>query len=371
MTSQAYAPPAPRDAVEAPGLSRPAWTTGVPRDRRLLWLDKNENADPELGAVVRRVLLEVGPDALSTYPEPGPLYRKLAAALDLTADHLVLTAGSDGAIRSVFEAYISPGDIVVHSSPTFAMYPVYCAMYGAKPVLLEYQTTIEGPQLDVDGVVANVGCTRPKLVCLPNPDSPTGTVFRPDELRRIVEAAGEAGALMLVDEAYHPFYEPTALPWVKEYEHLVVARTFAKAWGLAGLRIGYAAATPAVAHVLHQVRSMYEVNTVAVAVMERMLDHRDEMLASVRRLNAGRDGFLAVMRALGLRTLPGHGNFLHVAFGAHAPAVHAALSDMVLYRRDSREPCLAGFSRFSSTTAELFRPVIERIREVVGGSPRA
>jgi histidinol-phosphate aminotransferase len=190
-------------------------------------------------------------------------------------------------------------------------------------------------------------------------------VFPPDELRAIADAAGAAGALMLVDEAYHPFYAETALPWIGEYPHLVVTRSTGKAWAMAGLRIGYAAAAADVAAVLHKVRPMYETSTLAVAVFERMLDHTDEMVASVRRLDEGKQAFLGTMRGLGLRTLDGYGNFLHVAFGAKARAVHAALDGIVYYRRDSADPCLKGFSRFSATTRERFQPVIERIREAV------
>lgn len=356
-----------RRQVSDPSLRRPDWTAGIARDRRLLWLDKNENTDPELAEVTRDVLASLSAEALYTYPECTPLYRKLAEHVGIEMDHLLLAAGSDGVIRSVFEAFVEPGDVVMHTVPTFAMYTVYTRMYGALPVTLEYEASGEGPRLAVNQVVAAIRKARPKAVCLPNPDSPTGTVFPPEELRRIVDAAGAAGAVMLIDEAYHPFYDGTAVPWVAECPHLVIARTFAKAWGLAGLRIGYAVASPEVAKLLHKVRPMYEVNTVAVLAMERMLDHEGAMLASVRRLNEGKAAFLTAMEAMRLRILRGYGNFLHVAFGAYAPVVHAALADLVLYRRDFAEPCLQGFSRFSSATARQFEPVVRRIAEAVRG----
>jgi len=361
--------PNARQPITDPQLTRPDWTAGVPRDPHCLWLDKNENTDPELSALTVRVLSEIPASALSTYPECAPLYRKLAAHLGLGAECLLLTAGSDGAIRSVFETYINAGDVVVHTQPTFAMYAVYCRMFGAKPVTLEYEPSDHGPSLPVETVVNTITQVRPKIVCLPNPDSPTGTVFSPDHLRRIIEAAGEVRALILIDEAYNPYYDWTALSWIHEYGHLVIARTFSKAWGLAGLRIGYAVSCPEVTELLHKVRPMYEVNTLAVAFVERMLDHSDAILDSVRRLNAGRDAFLAEMDALGLRTVHAKGNFLYVAFGERASAVHGALQDSVLYRRDSNDPCLKGFTRFSATTVQLFQPVIERIREVITETP--
>jgi histidinol-phosphate aminotransferase len=367
MNAHTYLVPPARAAVADPQLTRPDWTRSAARDPRLLWLDKNENTDPELALLTARLIGEVAPAFGPTYPECPPFYNKLADYLDVASGNLLLTAGSDGAIRTVFEAFINPGDVVIHTAPTFAMYSVYCRMYGAVTIALAYEPSDKGPSLPVKNVVKAIADASPKLVCLPNPDSPTGTVFNPDELRHIIEVAGDVGSLILIDEAYHPFYEYTALPWINEYPHLVIARTFAKAWGLAGLRIGYAAACHDLTRVLHKVRPMYEVNTLSVAVMDRMIDYSEEMMASVRRLNEGRDVFSQAMTELNLRTLPANGNFLHVQFGARAEAVHAALSDLVLYRQDSNDACLKGFSRFSATTTTLFQPIIDKIRQVFAG----
>jgi histidinol-phosphate aminotransferase len=109
------------------------------------------------------------------------------------------------------------------------------------------------------------------------------------------------------------------------------------------------------------------VNTLAVAVMGRMLDFASEMQASVERLNAGRDGFLDAMEALGLPTVRTRGNFLHVSFGSLEPDVYRELKTLVLYRRDGGEECLRGYSRFSATTPALFAPIVKRISRVISG----
>lgn len=365
MSRNHFTVPGARAPVSDPKLFRPDWTAGVPRNPNVLWLDKNENADPELAKLTKRLLSEVDPSDIYSYPECTPLYNKLARHLGVPTDHLILTAGSDGAIRSMFEAFIDPGDVVVHTVPSFAMYAVYSKMYGANVVPLAYKSSDTGPVLHVGEVVDTIAHARPKLVCLPNPDSPTGTVFGPADMRKIIEAAGRSGALILIDEAYYPFYNHTTVPWVDEYNNMVVTGTFAKAWGLAGLRIGYAVSCADIARLLHKVRPMYEVNTVAVAVAYKMLDHVDEVMASVGRLNAGRDAFIGEMRSLGLRTLAAHGNFLHVAFGSIANTVHERLKNMVLYRLDGGDGCLKGFSRFSATTVERFQPIIRQIQQVV------
>jgi histidinol-phosphate aminotransferase len=313
------------------------------------------------------VLGSAGRDAIRTYPDSVSLYKKLARCVGLAPENLTLAAGSDGVIRSVFEAFVNPGDTVLHTHPTFAMYPVYALMYGARAVQMPYRRTDSGPRLDVEEVLAAIDAHRPKLVCIPNPDSPTGTVFDPADLRTIVDTCGRLGVLVLVDEAYHPFYAHSAAAWVTDCPQLIVARTFAKAWGLAGLRIGHAVAHPSMATLLHKVRPMYEVNTVAATVVERLLDFEGEMLASVARLNAGRNQLLDAMEGLRLPTIRARGNFMHVAFGAAEPRVYESLKSLVLYRRDGGDGCLRGYSRFSATTPELVAPIIERIEDVVRG----
>lgn len=357
--------PHPRPAVADPRLTRPDWVDLQRRDPNRLWLDKNENSDPAMTAVIRSVVAGLPPSAYFSYPEGGPLYHKLARWLGVAPENTLLAAGSDGCIRTVFEAFVSPGDVVIHTEPTFAMYAVYCRMYGATACPIVYRPSAVGPQLPLDMLIDAIRTRRPRVVCLPNPDSPTGAVLDPDALRSVIEEAGRAGAVMLVDEAYYPFHPHTCLPWIDRFPHLVAIRSTGKAWGMAGFRIGYAAAAPELARILHKVRPMYEAGAFSMGVFEGMLDHVDAMEASVARLLAGKDAFLRAMTALDLRTLPCQGSFMHVAFDRHAERVHTALEDLVYYRKNSATPSLEGFSRFSLTPPDRLRPVIERIQAAV------
>lgn len=355
----------PRASVANPLLTRPDWTQSTARNPELIWLDKNENLDPQLSRFTSNLVKEIDPSAVFTYPECAPLYKILADMHELSPEFFILSAGSDGAIRYTFEAYVSEGDRVIHTSPTFAMYSVYSTMYGANVTPLSYEASEKGPSLSLQHVLQSIEKIRPRLFCLPNPDSPTGTVFSPTELETIVATAEKVGSIALIDEAYYPFYNHTAVPLVKKYSNLVVARTFAKAWGLAGLRIGYAVCSPSVAQALHKVRPMYEVNTFAVEYMKKMLTHADEMHRSVERLNDGKQYFLSEMNRIGFKTLQGHGNFLHVAFGAKENQIHESLKNLVLYRKNFSEPSLQGYSRFSSAPREILQPVIDQILKVV------
>lgn len=360
-----FQPPAPRPAVADPGLTRPDWTVDSGRDPAILRLDKNENLDPAITALVAGLMAGLPAAAATAYPDAAPVYARLAACLGVSPRHLLFTAGSDGAIRLTFEAFVSPGDTVIHTNPTFAMYPVYARMFGARAVAVDYQRGDDGPVLPPDALIAAIADERPRLVCLPNPDSPTGAALPPDDLRRVVDAAAAVGAVILVDEAYYPFHPETALGWIDACPNLIVTRTFAKAWGLAGARVGFAAACPAMAEILHRVRPMYEVNGLGLALADGMLDHADAVMASAARVNDGRDRFVARMVGLGLPVTASRGCFLHVGFGPHGPAVHAALGGRVFYRADFDHPCLAGFSRFSAAPWDVLAPVAERITAVV------
>jgi histidinol-phosphate aminotransferase len=362
MNRPRFQPPAPRAPLADPTLVRPNHFTSQLRPEGVLWLDRGECIDPQLTDLAASILKELPRHAIMAYPAPGPLYRKLAGHLGIGVDRLRLTRGTDGAIRTVFETYVDPGDLVLVSDPTYQMYGVYAQMFGARLAKVPYRMVDGRPVLTGAEVVEGIHRHRPKLVGLPYPDNPTGFAFTEDEMRAIVEAAGEVGALMLADEAYHPFHPHSCLPWVEEYGHLVVARSFSKAWGMAGIRLGYTAAAPEVTAFLHKVRPMVEADGLSMALAERMLDHGDAVKASLERLVRGRGFFSAEMKALGFHALDTPCNFVHVKFGDKRAAVEEALKDVARFRLFP-DSILKDFLRFTTTTTELFGPVVDAIRD--------
>jgi histidinol-phosphate aminotransferase len=316
-------------------------------------------------AVTYEVLTSIPPLALATYPEAGELYRKLSAWVGVEPSALLLTPGSDGAIRLTFEAFVESGDFVLHTNPTFAMYHVYTQMFGAFALAIEYSLIDGHPSLDLNAIVRSIEKNRPKLVCLPNPDSPTGTVITPENLRNILKVCEETDSVLLVDEAYHPFYKWSAAAWTRESRNLIVARTFAKAWGVAGLRIGYAIAHPETIALLHKMRPMYEVSTISIEFMTRMIDKSSEMQSSVLRIQAGKSLFQNEMKRFGFKVLETEGNFVHVAFGGDFARINHALEGHVLYRGVSGHQSLVGFSRFSIAPIAVMSQVIQLIDDAI------
>lgn len=351
----------PKSALLNPDLMRPSALNLQSRSEKLLWLDKNENLDIELLAVASEVLSSIPSIALATYPDAGELYRKLGEHLNVNPEGLLLTPGSDGAIRLVFDAFVEKDDSVVLLRPTFAMYEVYAQMFGAKTTQIDYYATEEGPRIDTDRILDFLAEKAPKLLCIANPDSPTGSVLTANDLERILKACEQFDTVLLLDEAYHPFFDWTGVPWTKRSKNLIVVRTFAKAWGAAGLRIGYAVAHPDTAKLLHKLRPMYETSTLAIEFMTRMLDQEQAMKTSVWSINEAKVYFCEEMEKLGFKTLLTGGNFCHVAFGEKSAVLHSTLKNHVLYRQSFNHPCLEGFTRFSVAPKLVMVEVIKLI----------
>lgn len=355
----------PKQPLLNPNLKRPSALQSQPRNPRLLWLDKNENIDAELNQVTQKVLDSLSANTLFSYPEAGELYRKLSIWNGISPESFLLTPGSDGVIRLVFEAFVGEGDKVVHTLPTFAMYPVYSQVFGAEVKLVEYESREGSPFLDTDKMISLILSEKPKLVCLPNPDSPTGTVVSPEVLQDILKACESVGSVLLIDEAYHPFYKWSAIDFTKSSTNIIVARTFAKAWGVAGLRIGYAVAHPNTISLLHKMRPMYETSTLGIEFMSKMMDEKEEMIKSVERIIEGRTYFASEMRAIGFDVIMTEANFIHVRFNELAPAIHKELANKVLYRQSFDHRSLSDYSRFSVAPLPIMKQLVSWIKNVI------
>ena len=351
-----------KKALVNPNLKRPHAVSSLPRDTSKLWLDKNENIDPTLLKITSGLLDTLDRWTLSTYPEAGDCYRKLAEWVGVNEDQLLLTAGSDGAIRATFDALVEPGDSVFHTNPTFAMYPVYSQIFDAKTHVFDYRRGSPTPELAIGEMIDAIHRKRPKLICLPNPDSPTGTLLDYTQIDEILSTCEENDCALLLDEAYHPFTEFTLAARTASSRHLIIARTFAKAWGVAGLRSGYAIGHADTIAFMHKMRPMYETSTLATEIVTRLLDHQNDMQQSVRRIQDGKTYFLSEMQAQGFETIDTAANFVHVSFADHAAAIHKTLSNEVLYREDFGHPCLQGYSRFTMAP----RDIMERVVVLIG-----
>jgi histidinol-phosphate aminotransferase len=213
---------------------------------------------------------------INRYPEYGKLEQAVADYCGVNKDQILLNNGSDQAIDVVFRTFIDPGDNVIIPSPTFGMIEQAAELAGASiatPLYLKPDLTFS-----FDEVLAKSA----KLIVVCNPNSPTGTLVKAADIEKI--AAASPSAIIMVDEAYFEFSRVTAIPLIQKYPNIVVTRTFSKAFGLAGLRLGYAIGSAEHIAEMRKVCGPYAVSSVAQAAGLAVLKDRRAMTVYVREV---------------------------------------------------------------------------------------
>ena len=345
-------------------LKRPNWLGVKPRDKNFLWLDKNENTDAEyLKWIKINIIEKVLPTDLSTYPDLHDFYFNLAEMENVLPDNLLLAQGSDGCIRAVFQTYVKEGDVVFITNPSFAMYDVYCKIFKAEAFKIEYRNVESEIKFNFNFLLENIAKKKPKLVCLPNPDSPTGTILSEAEILNLLLICKANNSILLIDEAYFPFYYYTSKVLINEFDNLIVCRTFSKAWGLAGIRVGYLLSNNYQIALMNLSRPMYEIGAIQLRIVEEIISYQYKMKESVNKIIEGKMYFEEQMKKAGLNVLQTFGNFSHVDFGNNKKRITDRLDKLVLYRKEFFHPALKGYSRFSSGPISIMKNVVEIIKK--------
>lgn len=288
-------------------------------------LNVNENPygpSPEAAADIARA---VGAAAvtLNRYPDREfvELREALAAYLNTSGGSGITPAmvwaanGSNEVMLQLLQAFGGPGRVALSFAPTYSMYPEY-----ARDTMTEWVAghRAEDFSLDLDAARELILERKPSVVLLPSPNNPTGTALPPEAVSMLCEAAGsyEPGGLVVVDEAYGEFRRagtPSALELLPEHRNLVVTRTMSKAFALAGARLGYLAADPAIGDAIRVVRLPYHLSAVTQATALAALRHAPELLGRVDDLRAERDATVVWLREQGFEVADSDANF--VLFG--------------------------------------------------------
>ncbi|OMG16725.1 histidinol-phosphate transaminase [Actinomyces naeslundii] len=353
-------------------------------------LNVNENPYPPSTAVIESIATAVARAAqgLNRYPERDfPRLREALAdyleaesGVHLTPEQIWAANGSNEVMLHVLQAFGGPGRTCLTFTPTYSMYPEY-----ARDTLTDYVTRPrrEDFSLDVETAVAAISELRPAVVILASPNNPTGTALPLEDIDRILEAARGHGPMLgaeigsparasdcvvVIDEAYAEFRRP-GVPSALELlgpanPHLAVTRTMSKAFGAAGLRLGYLAADRALVDALRVVRLPYHLSAVTQAAALAALSHRDELMAQVASLRDERDALVAWLRGRGLTAHESDANFVLFGPFPDREAVWQALLDAgVLIRVVGPE----GFLRASIGTPEEMERLRSALAAVIGG----
>jgi len=275
--------------------------------REGLRLDFNENTvgcSPRVAEKLR----EISRDTLARYPERGAVETQVADFLGRQGEEILLTNGVDEGIHLLCETYLEPGDEVIIVVPTFAMYEIYARATGAKVMSIPAG---EGFVFPTDKVLGAISL-RTRLIAIANPNNPTGTGVSKTDLLRVAEVAPHAA--LLVDEAYFEFFDQTVIGDVGRVPNLFVARTFSKAYGLAGLRIGVLAGEREQMKMVRRVSSPYNVNAAALACLPEAIANSQYVSQYVRECVMNRRRLEEFFAAEGIPFWPSHANFVLARF---------------------------------------------------------
>ena len=346
--------PAPRARVRAMKEYHPPLGC-----RDALRLDFNENT-LACSPAVSEVLARISAGDLTRYPEREPVEGIVAAHLGLKQQQVALTNGVDEAIHVLFEAFLDDGDELLLPVPTYTMYEVYVSATDARAVTVQAADDMRFP---FERLLAAI-TPRTKIIAIANPNSPSGSIATREQILEIARKAPHA--IVLVDEAYFHFFGETMMDLVGVLPNLVVARTFSKAYGLAGLRVGLLAGAEEQMRWVRRVLSPYSVNCVALACLPAALKDAAYLDSYVKEVLAARGEFEAVLDKEGVRRWPSRANFVLVEIGAqHKEFVRRMSEAGVLVRDRSADPGCDGCVRITIGTREQMRQAAAALHEAL------
>jgi histidinol-phosphate aminotransferase len=327
--------------------------------RQGLRLDFNESTVGCSPRVLAR-LRSLDAESLARYPEREPVEAEVAGFLGLDAAQVLLTNGVDEAIHLLCSAYLEPGDEALIVVPTFAMYAIFARAEAARVVEVRAGAEFVFPAADLLSKITG----RTRLIAVANPNNPTGAAVAGDVLLQVAKAAPNAA--VLVDEAYFEFHGETLLGQAGQPQNLFVARTFSKAYGLAGLRIGILAGAVLQMELVRRVVSPYNVNAAALAVLPEALRDQQYVERYAEEVRRNRTLLESELRNLGLRHWPSRANFILVRVGEmHLEFVQALRVRGILVRDRHTDPGCEGCVRLTVGSDEHTRTLIDALTSVV------
>jgi histidinol-phosphate aminotransferase len=318
-------------------------------------LDFNESTSP----LAQSYPEGMPPSLVSTYPEYGILIEKLAKYFDVSRDSLILTNGSDEAISVISNTFIEPGqDSAVISNPCFIMIRNCLKIAGAN---LTEVAVLPNLEFDIERIENSLK-NNPKIAMFASPDNPTGSVLQSETIEQWCSQFPQT--LFVIDEAYGEYAGTTVIPLLKKFKNLLVLKTFSKAWGMAGFRLGMIIGNPELNQYINRVKLPYSVNSAAVFSAVRLLEREDQVTLRAKTAIEQRGLLAETLTARGYKVRETSANWCLVGAGMQA-------ADLTFYSKSKniliRNRSTSVFSRFGTTgKSNTFEPMWGWVRVSVG-----
>lgn len=338
----------PYDAQYSPGVIR---------------LDANENPHDFPPEVREYIFSRVGPQFFGRYPDPaaGELVSALADRFGLGGENIIVGNGSDEIILNIMLAF-GVGKRAVIAAPTFSMYGIHARVAGALPVEVPRGRDFG---LDVKALV-RAGEGPPGVIIICNPNNPTGNATEPGDIEAV---ARSAPSLVVVDEAYIEFGGKSCIPLINKYPNLAVMRTFSKAYGLAGLRVGYLLAGEGVIREIKRIKQPFNVNSFSQLAALSVLRFGDLFESRIGEIIRDRESLAPRLKDLpGVTVYPSEANFIFFHTARPADEVYRLLLDRGVMVRYIEAPGRGKFLRTSVGTGRENEILISDLERILAGS---
>jgi len=322
-----------------------------------IYLDKNE---PPFGAcdIINFQFTNEDLSKLRTYPDPYELYKKLAKFVGVDIKNLLITNGSEQAIDFVFRVFLEENDEVVYLNPSFAMFDVFAYYQKAKVKHINFEKNMS---VSLDKVLNSITQST-SLFVLANPNNPTGTVFNLDELEQIAMHTQKCNTIFLLDEAYFHFYNINSLSLIDKYSNLIITRTFSKALGIAGARVGYAVSNENNIELLRKLKPIDEINYLSMRIAEKVIENSNFILEkNIKQVKKWKDIF-SREKLKDMEYIYTEGNFILLKCSNYEYNKKILLENKILPKMDFKEDYLKNCFRFSVGTDKVMEKIISLLK---------
>ena len=273
-------------------------------------LDANERISEFDNKFFNKLIKKIKSQHFTAYPEIEEIYDLLAKFNKIKRDNIMITAGSDIGIRHCFELFAQPKSKIITLSPTFGMYDVYSKIFDTHQVKIGYDKNLK---LDLNKLIKSIN-SKTSLILLANPNSPTGTIISDNCILKILKKAKLNKSFVVIDEAYFGFYKKSSIKFLKNFNNLIILRTFSKAIGMAGIRTGYIISSKQNIKRLYSLRPMYEISSISCLAIKEILNNYQIVKKYINETNEGKKFLIDQLKKLDLKNFETFSNFILVDF---------------------------------------------------------
>jgi len=332
-------------------LERRTYEAPAEGRRGKIRLDFNENTTGCSKAALA-ALRRLSGKELAMYPEYQTPTKILARYFGVKPEELLLTNGGDDALRVFFDTFVEPRSHILICEPTFPMYRYYAEIAGARLEVLHYSKEMDFPLADVLKALRK----KPRVFFLANPNNPTGTLVDKAAIENILKAAPHTAVVL--DEAYSDFSGVTGVPWIRRHPNLFIAKTFSKAAGLAGLRLGAVIAQRESLALVRRALPPFPVNAAALAAGVAAVRERRTIARYISETKRLREWFGGELKQRHVRVFPSAGNFLLADFGDAGPGFFRGLTRNGILIRERSKDMGPGFARITIGTKKELQALL-------------